>query len=105
MYWFHLGWSLSVQLFLTIGVLFKVVGFNAILGLVLVLIIGFLNIHFAKTHNKCQSLFKVAQGERLRAMSDVLNNMKIIKLQSWEEKFKNVIDLLRENEHKFLAKS
>ncbi|TXG54177.1 hypothetical protein EZV62_019433 [Acer yangbiense] len=29
----------------------------------------FLNIHFAKTYNKCQSLFKVAQGERLRAMS------------------------------------
>ncbi|TXG54180.1 hypothetical protein EZV62_019436 [Acer yangbiense] len=105
MYWFHLGWSLLVQLFLTIGVLFKVVGLSAIPGLVLVLIIGFLNIHFAKTYKKCQSLFKVAQGERLRAMSDVLNNMKIIKLQSWEEKFKTVIDLLRENEHKFLAKS
>ncbi|KAK0591278.1 hypothetical protein LWI29_037861 [Acer saccharum] len=50
------------------------------LWFVLVLIIGFLNIHFAKTYNKCQSLFKVAQGERLRAMFDVLNNMKIIKL-------------------------
>ena len=94
-----------MQLFLTIGVLFKVVGLSVIPGLVLILISGFLNIHFAKTYNKCQSLFKVAQSERLRAMSDILNNMKIIKLQSWEEKFKNVIDLLRENEHKFLAKS
>ncbi|KAK3182845.1 hypothetical protein Dsin_030131 [Dipteronia sinensis] len=105
MNWFHMGWSLSLQLFLTISVLFKVVGLSGILGLVLVLIIGFLNIHFEKMYNKCESLFKVAQGERLLAMSDVLNNMKIIKLQSWEEKFKNVVDLLRENEHKFLAKS
>ncbi|KAK0589822.1 hypothetical protein LWI29_018940 [Acer saccharum] len=71
MYWFHLGWSLSVQLFLTIGVLFKMVGLSATPDLVLVLIIGFLNIQFAKTYNKCQSLFKVAQGERLRVMSDV----------------------------------
>ncbi|KAK3182857.1 hypothetical protein Dsin_030143 [Dipteronia sinensis] len=38
-------------------------------------------------------------------MSDILKNIKIIKLQSWGEKFKNVTDLLRENEHKFLAKS
>ncbi|KAK3182849.1 hypothetical protein Dsin_030135 [Dipteronia sinensis] len=105
MYWFHMGWSLSLQLFLTIGVLFKVVGLSAILGLILVLIIGFLNIHFDKMYKKCESFFKVAQGKRLRAMSDILNNMKIIKLQSWEEKFKNVVDLLRENEHKFLAKS
>ncbi|KAH7565455.1 hypothetical protein JRO89_XS09G0209400 [Xanthoceras sorbifolium] len=105
LYWFHLGWSLLVQLGLAIGVLFKVVGISAFPGLAFVLIIGFVNIPFARTYNKCQSLYKVAQDERLRATSEVLNNMKIIKLQSWEQKFKDVIDLLRENEHKFLAKS
>ena len=105
LYWFHLEWSLVVQLFLAIGVLFKVVGLSAFPGLVFVLITGFLNVPFARIYNKCQILYKVAQDERLRATSEVLNNMKIIKLQSWEEKFKNVIDLLRENEHKFLAKT
>ncbi|TXG68642.1 hypothetical protein EZV62_003577 [Acer yangbiense] len=105
LYWFHLEWSLVVQLFLAIGVLFKVVGLSAFPGLVFVLITGFLNVPFARIYNKCQILYKVAQEERLRAMSEVLNNMKIIKLQSWEEKFKNVIDLLRENEHNFLAKT
>ncbi|KAK1575542.1 hypothetical protein Q3G72_006373 [Acer saccharum] len=105
LYWFHLEWSLVVQLFLAIGVLFKVVGLSAFPGLVFVLITGFLNVPFARIYNKCQILYKVAQDERLRATSEVLNNMKIIKLQSWEEKFKNVIDLLRENEHKLLAKT
>ena len=45
----------------------------------------------------------IAQDERLRSTSEILNSMKIIKLQSWEIKFKNLIESLRENEFKWLA--
>ncbi|KAL6285506.1 hypothetical protein ACE6H2_009896 [Prunus campanulata] len=47
----------------------------------------------------------IAHDERLRAPSEILNSMKTIKLQSWEEKFKNYVDSLRECEFKWLSDS
>ncbi|PSS18052.1 ABC transporter C family member 8 like [Actinidia chinensis var. chinensis] len=103
--WFHLGWSFSLQLFLAVIVLFWVVGFGALPGLVPLLIFGLLNVPFAKLLQKCQFEFMIAQDQRLRSMSEILNSMKIIKLQSWEDKFKNLIESYRENEFKWLAES
>ncbi|KAF8393498.1 hypothetical protein HHK36_021742 [Tetracentron sinense] len=104
-WWFHSVWSFVLQLFLAIGVLFGIVGLGALPGLVPLLICGILNVPFAKIIQNCQSRFMVAQDDRLRATSEVLNNMKIIKLQSWEEKFKNLIDSLRAIEFKWLSES
>ncbi|OVA11350.1 ABC transporter [Macleaya cordata] len=104
-FWFHSAWTYTVQLFLAIGVLFGIVGFGALPGLVPLLMCGLINVPFAKMLQHCQSRFMVAQDERLRATSEVLNNMKIIKLQSWEEKFKEMIESLRDTEFKWLSKS
>jgi len=101
-WWFHSGWTLSLQLFLSIGVLFGVVGYGALPGLVPLVICGLLNVPFAKLLQKCQSEIMVSQDERLRATSEILNNMKVIKLQSWEDKFKQLIESLRENEFNWL---
>ncbi|CAN1785887.1 ABC transporter C family member 8 [Linum perenne] len=102
-WWLHSTWSLTLQLFLSIAVLFGVVGIGAVTGLVPLVICGFLNVPFAKVLQRCQSQFMVAQDERLRATSEILNSMKIIKLQSWEEKFKSLIESKRENEFKCLS--
>ncbi|KAI8014915.1 ABC transporter C family member 8 [Camellia lanceoleosa] len=74
-------------------------------GLVPLFIVVLFNVPMARIYNNCLSKFMAAQDERLRATSEILNNMKIIKLQSWEEKFKNVIDSLREKEFKWLAET
>ncbi|KAK8618769.1 hypothetical protein V6N13_132750 [Hibiscus sabdariffa] len=103
-WWFHSTWSLVLQLFMSIGVLFSVVGVGAIPGVVPLVICGFLNMPLAKIIQKFQSQFMISQDERLRATSEILNSMKIIKLQSWEEKFKGLIESLRDNEFKWLSK-
>ncbi|XVF74435.1 hypothetical protein PTKIN_Ptkin13bG0110100 [Pterospermum kingtungense] len=103
-WWFHSAWSLILQLFISIGVLFYVVGLGALPGLVPLVIFGALNVPFANVLQKCESEFMVAQDERLRLTSEVLNNMKIIKLQSWEERFKNLVETRRDNEFKWLTK-
>ncbi|XP_004305814.1 PREDICTED: ABC transporter C family member 8-like [Fragaria vesca subsp. vesca] len=105
LWWFHVTWSFSLQLLLSIVVLYLVVGVGALPGLVPLIIFGLLNVPFAKVIQKCQSEFMVAQDERLRATSEILNSMKVIKLQSWEEKFKNLVDALREREFKPLAEA
>ncbi|XP_050231387.1 ABC transporter C family member 8 isoform X2 [Mercurialis annua] len=104
-WWFHATWTYVVQLFLSIAILFGVVGLGALIGLVPLLICGLLNVPFAKFLQKCQQEFMIAQDERLRATSEILNSMKIIKLQSWEEKFKSFIEARRDTEFKWLADS
>ncbi|KAE8680739.1 ABC transporter C family member 8 [Hibiscus syriacus] len=103
-WWFHLTWSLVLQLFMSIGMLFSVVGVGAIPGIVPLVVCGFLNMPLAKIIQKFQSQFMISQDERLRATSEILNSMKIIKLQSWEAKFKGLIESLRGNEFKWLSK-
>ncbi|KAL5697476.1 ATP-binding cassette sub- C member 8 [Ranunculus cassubicifolius] len=104
-FWLHSGWAFIVQLFLSIAVLVGVVGWGALPGLIPLFFCAVLNIPYAKALQKCQSQFMVAQDERLRATSEVLNNMKVIKLHSWEEKFKNLIESLRDTEFNWLSKS
>ncbi|XP_058074067.1 ABC transporter C family member 8-like isoform X2 [Magnolia sinica] len=104
-WWFHTAWTLPLQLVLAIGVLFGTVGLGALPGLVLLICCVLINVPFAKILQDCRSRFMRAQDERLRATSEVLNNMKIIKLHFWEEKFKNKIETLRDVEFKFLAES
>ncbi|KAI7735774.1 hypothetical protein M8C21_000536, partial [Ambrosia artemisiifolia] len=103
--WVHVGWTSFVQLFLAIGVLFSVVGVGVLPGLVPLFLCGILNVPFAISLQKCQLQFMVAQDKRLRSTSEILNSMKIIKLQSWEEKFKNLLYSCRENEFKWLSES
>ncbi|KAM7483828.1 hypothetical protein LguiB_008411 [Lonicera macranthoides] len=103
--WFHVGWISIVQLFLAIGVLLGIMGVGVLPGLVPLVICGILNVPTAKLLQKCQSELMIAQDKRLRSTSEILNNMKIIKLQSWEEKFKNLIESYREDEFNWLAKS
>ncbi|GAA0154293.1 ATP-binding cassette [Lithospermum erythrorhizon] len=103
--WLHIGWTSGLQLFLAIFVLYSVVGIGCLPSLIPLLICGFLNVPFARILQKCRSELMVSQDMRLRSMSEVLNNMKIIKLQSWEEKFKNLIESYRDNEFKWLAES
>ena len=103
-WWFHITWTCALQLVLSIAILFGVVGIGALPGLVPLLICGLLNVPLARILQNCQVQFMIAQDERLRSTSEILNSMKIIKLQSWEEKFKNLVESLRENEFKWLSK-
>uniref|UniRef100_A0A151UG93 ABC transporter C family member 8 n=1 Tax=Cajanus cajan TaxID=3821 RepID=A0A151UG93_CAJCA len=104
-WWFHITWTSVVQLVLSILLLFCVVGAGALPGLVPLLICGLLNVPMAKIIQNSQSQFMMAQDERLRSTSEILNNMKIIKLQSWEDKFKNLVLSLRAKEFIWLSKA
>lgn len=103
--WFHVGWASVIQIFLAIAVLSAVVGLGVLPGLVPFFICGVLNVPLAKLYQKYQTQFMIVQDKRLRSMSEILNNMKIIKLQSWEENFKNLIESYRRTEFKWLSEN
>ncbi|TVU07887.1 hypothetical protein EJB05_41262 [Eragrostis curvula] len=103
--WLHMGWSCPLQLAFSVATLFWALQLGALPGLVPLIIFGFLNVPFAKILQGYQAKFMVAQDERLRSTSEILNSMKIIKLQSWEDKFRHVIESLRDAEFKWLRET
>ncbi|XP_020224992.1 ABC transporter C family member 8 [Cajanus cajan] len=104
-WWFHMTWTSTLLLVLSIGVLFGVVGVGALPGLVPLVICGLMNVPFAKILQNCIAKFMISQDDRLRSTTEILNSMKIIKLQSWEEKFKNLVENLRAEEFIWLSKA
>jgi ABC-type multidrug transport system fused ATPase/permease subunit len=103
--WLHMAWSSPLQLTFAVGTLFWALRLGALPGLVPLIIFGFLNVPFARLLQGYQAKFMVAQDERLRSTSEVLNSMKIIKLQSWEEKFRTMVESLRDAEFQWLKET
>uniref|UniRef100_A0ACD5TQI2 Uncharacterized protein n=1 Tax=Avena sativa TaxID=4498 RepID=A0ACD5TQI2_AVESA len=104
-FWLHLAWSMPVQLALAVALLFWTVGTGAVPGLAPVAVCGVLNVPFAKMLQRYQSKFMQAQDERQRATAEVLNSMKVVKLQSWEEQFRATVQRLRDVEVRWLAET
>ncbi|KAF0901840.1 hypothetical protein E2562_006467 [Oryza meyeriana var. granulata] len=100
--WLHMAWSSPLQLALAVATLFWALRLGALPGLVPLVVFGFLNVPFAKILQGYQAKFMVAQDSRLRSTSEILNGMKIIKLLSWEDKFRRAVETLRDAEFTWL---
>ncbi|CAL5400018.1 unnamed protein product [Camellia sinensis] len=101
--WFHQTWTTSLQLFLALIILFRAVRLATIASLVVIILTVLCNAPLAKLQHKFQSKLMVAQDDRLKATSEALVNMKVLKLYAWESHFKNVIENLRKVEYKWLS--
>ncbi|CAL4907226.1 unnamed protein product [Urochloa decumbens] len=102
-YWCHQTWTTSVQLCIALAILYNAVGLAMIASLLVIIITVLCNAPLAKLQHKFQSKLMEAQDVRLKAMSESLIHMKILKLYAWENHFKKVIEGLREVEYKWLS--
>jgi ATP-binding cassette, subfamily C (CFTR/MRP), member 2 len=102
-YWFHQTWSTSVQLCIALAILYNAVGLAMIASLAVIIITVLCNAPLAKLQHKFQSRLMEAQDVRLKAMTESLIHMKVLKLYAWEAHFKKVIEGLREVEYKWLS--
>ncbi|PNX94653.1 ABC transporter C family member 10-like protein [Trifolium pratense] len=102
-FWFHRTWTTSLQLCITLVILFRTIGLATLASLAVIIITVLYDVPLTKLENKFKSHLRVAQDERLKASSEALVNMKVLKLYAWETHFKNVIDNLRNVELKLLS--
>ncbi|KAL2334835.1 hypothetical protein Fmac_016048 [Flemingia macrophylla] len=102
-YWFHQTWTTSLQICIALVILFHAIGMATISSLVVIVLTVLCNTPLAKLQHKYQSELMVAQDERLKASSEALANMKVLKLYAWETHFKNAIERLRSLELKLLG--
>ncbi|CAH9110235.1 unnamed protein product, partial [Cuscuta europaea] len=102
-FWLHQLWTTSLQLCFALAILFQAVGLATFAALLVIILTVLCNAPLAKLQHKFQSKLMDAQDERLKAMSEALVNMKVLKLYAWETHFKNVIEGLRKVEEKWLS--
>ncbi|KAK2983633.1 hypothetical protein RJ640_023167 [Escallonia rubra] len=102
-FWFHQTWTTSLQLCFALVILYRAVGLATAASLVVIILTVICNAPLAKFQHKFQSKLSMAQDERLKASSEALVNMKVLKLYAWETHFKNVIEKLRTVEYKWLS--
>ncbi|KAJ6376021.1 hypothetical protein OIU77_000903 [Salix suchowensis] len=102
-FWFHQTWTTSLQLCISLVILYRAMGLATFAALMVIIITVLCNAPLAKLQHKFQSKLMVAQDERLKACNEALVNMKVLKLYAWETHFKNAIENLREVEYKHLS--
>ncbi|XP_048546146.1 ABC transporter C family member 10-like isoform X3 [Triticum urartu] len=102
-YWFHQTWTTSVQICISLAILYDVVGAAMISSLVVIVMTVLSNVPLARLQHKSKSKLMEAQDVRLKAMSESLVHMKVLKLYAWESHFKKVIEGLRKVEYKWLS--
>ncbi|KAI3882884.1 hypothetical protein MKX03_015779 [Papaver bracteatum] len=102
-YWFHHTWTLALQVCLGLAILVRSVGLATLAALAVIILTVLVNIPVAKLQTRYQRKLMGVQDRRLKAISEALVNMKILKLYAWEIHFKTVIEKLRNDEYKRLS--
>ncbi|KAG2317921.1 hypothetical protein Bca52824_021043 [Brassica carinata] len=103
--WFmHDPWILVLQVSLALWILYKSLGLGSIVTFPAFILVMLANYPFAKLEDKFQSNLMKSKDNRMKKTSEVLLNMRILKLQGWEMKFLSKILDLRHVEARWLKK-
>ncbi|XVF41371.1 hypothetical protein PTKIN_Ptkin01aG0275100 [Pterospermum kingtungense] len=104
-WYLNIIWMLPIQISLAIFILHTSLGLGSLAALAATLIVMACNIPITRIQKRYQSKIMDAKDDRMKATSEVLRNMKTIKLQAWDSQFLQKIESLRKVEHKWLWKS
>ncbi|XP_030442861.1 ABC transporter C family member 3-like [Syzygium oleosum] len=100
----HEPWLVFVQVGLALAILYKNLGLASIAAFAASMLVMLANIPMGKFQEKFQEKFMESKDKRMKATSEILRNMKILKLQAWEMKFLSKITELRNIETGWLKK-
>lgn len=98
-------WMFPVQISLAIYILHTNIGLGSLAALAATLIVMSCNIPITKNQKRYQSMIMTAKDDRMKATSEVLRNMKTLKLQAWDNQYLHKLESLRKVECNWLWKS
>ncbi|KAJ6674421.1 ATP-BINDING CASSETTE SUB-FAMILY C [Salix viminalis] len=98
-------WMLPIQISLAIYILQTTLGLGSMAALTATLAVMACNIPITRYQKRYQTKIMEAKDNRMKATSEVLRNMKILKLQAWDTEFLRKIESLRKIEYNCLWKS
>ncbi|KAG4112037.1 hypothetical protein ERO13_D13G138300v2 [Gossypium hirsutum] len=103
-WYMHDLWMVPLQVTLALLILYKNLGLAAIAAFVTTILVMLANIPLGKMLEKFQDKLMKSKDERMKATSEILRNMRILKLQGWEMKFLSKIIGLRSVEEGWLKR-
>jgi hypothetical protein len=104
-WYLHDMWMLPLQIILALAILYKNVGIASIATLVATIISIIVTIPVARVQEDYQDKLMAAKDERMRKTSECLRNMRILKLQAWEDRYRIRLEEMRGVEYKWLRKA
>nr|POE45483.1 isoform 2 of abc transporter c family member 3 [Quercus suber] len=97
--WFmHDPWMVLVQVAVALLTLYKNLGLASIAAFVATVLVMLANYPLEKFQEKFQYKIMESKDKRMKPTSEILRNIRILKLQGWEMKFLSKIAKLRETE-------
>ena len=100
----HDLWLVILQVGLALMILYKNLGLASVASLVTTMIVMLLNVPLGKLQENYQTKLMESKDHRMKATSEILKNMRILKLQGWEMRFLSKILDLRNIEAGWLKK-
>ncbi|TID23587.1 abc metal ion transporter [Venturia nashicola] len=91
----HQLWSSPFQIILCMASLFQLLGWAGLAGVVVMVVMVPVNIYIAQIMKKFQHVQMKNKDERIRVTTEILNNIKSIKLYSWTSAFADKLAHIR----------
>ncbi|XP_057721837.1 ABC transporter C family member 5-like [Arachis stenosperma] len=104
-WYLHDMWMLPMQIVLALLILYKNVGIACIATLIATIISIVVTVPVARIQEDYQDKLMAAKDERMRKTSECLRNMRILKLQAWEDRYQIKLEEMRGVEFKWLRKA
>ncbi|KAL4565467.1 hypothetical protein LXL04_029563 [Taraxacum kok-saghyz] len=102
-FWFHHIWTIVLQISLGIFIIYYSVGVATISALLVIILTVVGNIPLGKLQHKHVTKLMAAQDRRLKAITESISNMKVLKLYAWETHFREAAGKLRNEEMKWVS--
>ncbi|KAL9828538.1 ABC transporter C family member 3 [Arabidopsis thaliana] len=86
-WYMHDPWMVLLQVGLALWILYRNLGLASIAALVATIIVMLINFPFGRMQERFQEKLMEAKDSRMKSTSEILRNMRILKLQGWEMNF------------------
>ncbi|KAL5700037.1 Canalicular multispecific organic anion transporter 2 [Ranunculus cassubicifolius] len=103
-WYLHDLWMVPLQVILALLILYKSLGLASVAAFFATIIVMLANIPLGKLQESFQEKLMASKDGRMKKTSEILRNMRILKLQGWEMKFLSKVIDLRKNEEGWLRK-
>ncbi|VAH81754.1 unnamed protein product [Triticum turgidum subsp. durum] len=103
-WYIHDLWLVPLQVSMAMFVLYSTLGLASLAALGATAAVMLVNVPSVKVQEKLQQNLMRSKDVRMKATSEILRNMRILKLQGWEMKFLSKIIALRKTETNWLKK-
>ncbi|CAI9118817.1 OLC1v1020436C1 [Oldenlandia corymbosa var. corymbosa] len=100
----HSLWLMPLQLGVSLVLLYAYIGGAMLVSVFAIVSVIALTFMIARKNNKYQFNLMMNRDSRMKTTNELLNNMRVIKFQAWEEHFSKQIQNFREKEYGWLSK-